>query len=143
MPSSPNDVRVYQIIPTRVHLELSAPGAGRSQNCFYAWLLESLSPRAVENQALSVQIKEFYNQSMCIYGRPRIFCDFREAGVQCSENLVARLIRMLKSSLRAATKGHVTRWRSLTGLVQPVAAPVPARRGRSSLGDRYHLHSHV
>ena len=32
---------------------------------------------------------------------------------------------------------------ALTGLAQPVAAPVPARRGRSSLGDRYHVHPHV
>ena len=61
---------------------------------FYAWLLESLSARAVENQALTAQIKEFYDQSMGIYGSPRIFCDLREAGVQCSENRVARLMRM-------------------------------------------------
>ena len=61
---------------------------------FYAWLLEPLSPRAVENQALTAQIKEFYDQSMGIYGSPRIFCDLREAGVQCSENRVARLMRM-------------------------------------------------
>ena len=27
---------------------------------FYAWLLEPLSARAVENQALTAQIKEFY-----------------------------------------------------------------------------------
>jgi putative transposase len=53
-----------------------------------------LSPRAVENQALTAQIKEFYDQSMGIYGSPRIFCDLREAGVQCSENRVARLMRM-------------------------------------------------
>ena len=31
---------------------------------------------------------------MGIYGSPRIFCDLREAGVQCSENRVARLMRM-------------------------------------------------
>jgi putative transposase len=61
---------------------------------FYAWLLEHLSARAVENQALTTQIKEFYDQSMGIYGSPRIFCDLREAGVQCSENRVARLMRM-------------------------------------------------
>ena len=60
---------------------------------FYAWLLESLSARAVENQALTAQIKEFYDQSMGIYGSPRIFCDLREAGVACGENRVARLMR--------------------------------------------------
>jgi putative transposase len=61
---------------------------------FYTWLLEPLSSRAVKNQALTAQIKEFYHQSMGIYGSPRIFCDLREAGVQCSENRVARLMRM-------------------------------------------------
>ena len=30
---------------------------------------------------------------MGIYGSPRIFCDLREAGVSCSDNRVARLIR--------------------------------------------------
>ncbi len=61
---------------------------------FYAWLLEHLSPRAVENQAMTAQIKEFYEQSKGICGSPRIFCDLREAGVPCRENRVARLMRM-------------------------------------------------
>jgi hypothetical protein len=78
---------------------------------FYAWLLEPFSPRAVESQALTAQIKEFYDQSMGIYGSPRIFCDLREAGVQCSENRVARRsCGWLKSSLSAATNGHAKRW---------------------------------
>ena len=48
---------------------------------FYAWLLEPLSPMAVENQALTAQIKELYDQSMGIYGSHRILFDLREAGV--------------------------------------------------------------
>jgi putative transposase len=48
---------------------------------FYAWLLGPLSPRAVENQVLTAQIKELYDRSMGIYGSPRIFCDLREAEV--------------------------------------------------------------
>jgi putative transposase len=48
----------------------------------------------MENQALTAQIKEFYDQSMGIYGSPRIFCDLREAAVQRSENRVAWLMRM-------------------------------------------------
>jgi len=42
---------------------------------FYAWLLEPLSQRANANEALTVKIREFYDQSMGIYGSPRIFCD--------------------------------------------------------------------
>jgi putative transposase len=37
---------------------------------FYAWLLEPLSPRAKANEALTAKIKEFYDQSMGIYGSP-------------------------------------------------------------------------
>jgi putative transposase len=61
---------------------------------FYAWLLEPLSPRAKANEALTAKIQELYDQSMGIYGSPRIFCDLREAGVACGENRVARLMRV-------------------------------------------------
>ena len=60
---------------------------------FYAWLHEPLSPRAKVNEELTLKIKEFYDQSMGIYGSPRIFCDLREAGMACVENRVARLMR--------------------------------------------------
>ena len=60
---------------------------------YYAWLHEPLSPRAKANEALTVKIREFYEQSMGIYGSPHIFCDLREAGVACGENRVARLMR--------------------------------------------------
>jgi putative transposase len=60
---------------------------------FYAWLHEPLSPREKANEVLTEKIREFYDQSMGIYGSPRIFCDLREAGVACGENRVARLMR--------------------------------------------------
>ena len=60
---------------------------------FYAWLHEPQSPRAKANEALTAKIREFYDQSMGIYGSPRIFFDLMEAGVACSENRVARLMR--------------------------------------------------
>jgi putative transposase len=60
---------------------------------YFAWLREPLSARGKANEKLTTQIREFYDQSMGIYGSPRIFCDLKEAGVACSENRVARLIR--------------------------------------------------
>ena len=48
---------------------------------YYAWLREPLSPRAKANEKLTNQIREFYDQSMGIYGSPRIFCDLEEAGL--------------------------------------------------------------
>ncbi len=60
---------------------------------FYAWLHEPLSPRAKANEALTAKIKEFHDQSMGIYGSPRIYCDLREVGVACGEDRVVRLMR--------------------------------------------------
>jgi putative transposase len=37
---------------------------------YYAWLHEPQSPRAKANEALTVQIREFFDQSMRIYGKP-------------------------------------------------------------------------
>ena len=61
---------------------------------YYAWLREPLSPRAKVNEVLTLKIREFYDQSMGIYGSPRIFCDLREAGLACGENRVARLMKV-------------------------------------------------
>jgi hypothetical protein len=36
---------------------------------FYAWLHEPLSPRAKTNAVLTAKAKEFYDQSMGIYGK--------------------------------------------------------------------------
>lgn len=60
---------------------------------YYAWLARPHSPRAIANIALTQRIRESYEQSMGIYGSPRIFYDLREAGVACGENRVARLMR--------------------------------------------------
>lgn len=60
---------------------------------YYAWLQDPLSARAKANEALTLKIREFYDQSMGIYGSPRIFCDLREAGLACGENRVARLMK--------------------------------------------------
>ena len=56
---------------------------------YYAWLHEPQSPRAKANEALTVQIREFFDQTIGIYASLRIFCDLREAGVACGENRVA------------------------------------------------------
>jgi putative transposase len=60
---------------------------------YYAWLHQPQSARAKANEDLTCKIRESYEQSMGIYGSPRIFCDLREAGVACSEIRVAKLMR--------------------------------------------------
>jgi putative transposase len=70
---------------------------------YYAWLKEPQSPRALENAKLSEQIRYYYDQSMGIYGSPRIYHDLREAGIGCSENRVARL---MKASQLRSIRGY-------------------------------------
>jgi len=60
---------------------------------FYAWLKEPFSEHAREDQRLLGAIKASYLASGGIYGSPRIHRDLREAGEQCGENRVARLMR--------------------------------------------------
>lgn len=60
---------------------------------YYAWKAEPLSKRAIEDQKLTTEIKQFFDDSYGIYGSPRIHRDLREAGIKCSEKRVARLMR--------------------------------------------------
>ena len=89
MPSSLGEVRIHSGAPYGVPaLELKVHRSG-----YYAWLREPLSPRAKVNEVLTLKIREFYDQSIGIYGSPRILCDLREAGLACGENRVARLMK--------------------------------------------------
>lgn len=63
---------------------------------YYAWKMNPLSNRAIEDAALLVEIKQSFEDSHGIYGSPRVYRDMREAGLSCSENRVARLMRAAK-----------------------------------------------
>ena len=72
---------------------------------YYAWKLKPLSDRAIEDAALVVEIRQSFEESYGIYGSPRICRDLREAGMSCSENRVARLMREAKlKSIRGYRK---------------------------------------
>ena len=72
---------------------------------YYAWKLKPLSNRATEDAALLVEIKRSYEDSYGIYGSPRIHYDLREAGIICSENRVAKIMRNAKlKSIRGYRK---------------------------------------
>jgi hypothetical protein len=92
LPSSLGEVRVHAGAPKWVFLDQHVLCLNAHRSGYYAWLRESLSPRAKANEKLTSQIRELYDQSMGIYGSPRIFCDLKEAGVAWSENSVARLM---------------------------------------------------
>lgn len=61
---------------------------------YYAWKIKPLSDRAMEDRTLLVEIKQSFEQSHGIYGSPRIYRDLREAGFFCSENRVAKIMRL-------------------------------------------------
>ena len=61
---------------------------------FYAWCKRDKSPRQLQNERLTEQIKTAHKESKETYGSPRIFAELKEAGVACSEKRIARLMRL-------------------------------------------------
>ena len=60
---------------------------------YYKWLSCPQSRRSIANTALTAHIRDYWELSEKTYGSPRIHRDLREAGVPCSENRVARLMK--------------------------------------------------
>ena len=80
-----------------------------SPSGYYAWRQRPVSEREMANQALVNRIKTVYNDSGQTYGSPRVYRELKAAGVACSENRVARLMR-----LRNLRPKQVRRYKSTT-----------------------------
>jgi transposase InsO family protein len=65
-----------------------------SPSGFYAWRTRPPSVREMANQELFEKIKAVYNDNRGVYGSPRIYHELLAQGVACSENRVARLMRL-------------------------------------------------
>ena len=63
-------------------------------SAYYKWLSCPESPRSIANKALIKLIRDYWESSEQTYGSPRIYRDLREAGATCSENHLARLMRL-------------------------------------------------
>ena len=74
-------------------MEVSASG-------FYEWLERGPSARSLANARLLKEIRTYFEASDRTYGSPRIVRDLRAAGERCSENRVARLMRLGKLQAR-------------------------------------------
>ena len=70
-----------------------------SSSGYYAWCKRPASAREMANQELYQKIKVVYNDNRGVYGSPRIYRELKDQGVACSENRIARLMRL--RSLRA------------------------------------------
>jgi len=65
-----------------------------SPSGYYAWRNRPVSAREMANRELYNKIEAVYNESHEIYGSPRIYRDLKKQNVACSENRVARLMRL-------------------------------------------------
>jgi putative transposase len=80
-----------------------------SSSGYYAWRQRPPSAREMANQELSDKIKMVYDDSYGTYGSPRVYRELKAQGVACSENRVARLMR-----LRYLKAKQTKRYRSTT-----------------------------
>jgi putative transposase len=69
---------------------------------YYAWCRRPESPRSVENQRLSVEIRSIFEERRHRYGSPRITDDLHDRGRSVGRHRVARLMRLHR--LRARSK---------------------------------------
>ena len=79
-----------------------------SRSGYYCWRRAPKSDRAQANIKLLKKIKETYKRFQGVYGSPRITQELREAGVECSENRVARLMRENEIAAKTKRKFKVT-----------------------------------
>ena len=65
-----------------------------SSSGYYAWRERPVSAREMANRELVEKIKVVHAESREAYGSPRIYQELKAQGVACSENRVARLMRL-------------------------------------------------
>ena len=101
---------------------------------YYEWRGRAPSPRALADQALTVQIREIHACSRGTYGAPRIHAELRLGrGLRCSRKRVARLMRA--ASLCGIYR---RRWRRADP-VAPVHEDLVRRRFVADAPDRLWL----
>jgi transposase InsO family protein len=75
-----------------------------SPSGFYAWCSRPVSAREMANRELVKKIEDVYYDSYETYGSPRVYHELKSQDVACSENRVARLMRL--HGLRAKQVRH-------------------------------------
>ena len=75
-----------------------------SPSGFYAWCSRPVSAREMANRELVKKIEDVYYDSYETYGSPRVYHELKSQDVACSENRVARLMRL--RGLRAKQVRH-------------------------------------
>jgi putative transposase len=86
-----------------------------SSSGYYDWRTREPSARSIDNQRLLTRIEALHAASDGVMGSPRIWDDLRYEGETCSENRVARLMRL--HGIRGIPQRH--RWHSKTSGHRP------------------------
>lgn len=90
-----------------------------SRSGFYAWRDRAPSKRAVEDDRLSVLVRESHVRGRRTYGSPRIHLDLQKQGVRIGRKRVIRLMRREQIIARVRRRYRVTS-------VAPNEQPLPA-----------------
>jgi transposase InsO family protein len=104
-----------------------------SPSGYYAWRKQPVSAREMANQDLLDKIESVFEGSEQTYGSPRVYRALKAQGVACSENRVARLMR-----LRGLKPKQVRRFRATTKR-NKAHRPAPNRLKRDFAADRPNL----
>lgn len=75
---------------------------------YYAWRTRKPCARQQHNAVVSEQIKTVYKESAQTYGSPRVYHELKAQGVGCSENRIARLMRLHQISAQRKPRFVVT-----------------------------------
>jgi putative transposase len=112
---------------TRMCMALNVSPSG-----FYAWRSRPVSAREMANRELVKKIEFVYYDSYETYGSPRVYHELKAQDVACSENRVARLMR-----LRGLRAKQVRRYKTTTkrNKKHPVAPNLLKRDFRADRPD--------
>ena len=92
---------------------------GISRSEYYAWRNQPVSAREMANRELYNKIETVYNENHEIYGSPRIYHELKKQGVACSENRVARLMRLCGLRAKQTKRYKTTTKRNKADPVAP------------------------
>ena len=90
-----------------------------SPSGYYAWCKRPASQREMANQKLMDKIRAVHTESRETYGSPRVYQELKEQGVACSENRVARLMRLYHIRAKQTRRYKVTTKRNKRHPVAP------------------------
>ena len=90
-----------------------------SPSGYYAWRKRPMSATERANRQLVERIRAVHSESLETYGSPRVYQELKAQGVACSENRVARLMRLYSIRGRQTRRYRTTTKRNRAHRVAP------------------------